>query len=166
MSIAATLTALGAVMEAAEILDTDLLPGDPSMARTPSRVLVNPAESISLGDFPAGVLMLQAGADHLWKVEAVGLGRHNYAIQLLWLVGARELTSIEELHIRATRWVEPLARAFFGGITLDNRVKFLGDGSSSLFTYQIGPFDWGEGRYFGLKVRVPVVEKINVTMEL
>jgi hypothetical protein len=170
MSVSSTLRELAAILLAeAEITDddADLGPGDPDMARRPSRVLADPAEYVNLGDFPAGILSLAPLTDHNWREEALGLARHDYAVQLLWLVGARDLTGIPELHQRATRWTLPLARVLYGHLTLGDRVMFVGDGDSgnTLASYQLGPFDWGEGRYFGLKWRIGITEKIRMEME-
>lgn len=157
------------LLEEAEVTDADadLGPDDPDLARRPALVLADPREYVNLGDFPCGVLSLAPLAEHSWREEALGLARHDYALQLLWLVGARDLTGLPELHQRATRWAQPLARVLYRHLTLSDLVMFLGDGDAgnTLATYQLGPFDWGEGRYFGLKWRIPVTEKILMTME-
>lgn len=152
----------------AEITDADaaLGPDDPDLARRPGRVLADPREYVNLGDFPCGVLALQPMSEHTVRIEGSGLARHDYAVQLLWFVGARDSTGLPELHQRATRWVLPLSRVLCGHVTLGGLVTFLGSGDGTMGTYQLGPLDWGEGRYFGLKWRIPVTEKLPVTMEL
>lgn len=170
MGVHAVLRELAAILLAeAEITDADaeLGPGDPDLARRPGRVLADPAEYVSLGDFPCGVLTLAPLVEHSWREEALGLARHDYRVQLLWLVGARDLTGLPELHQRATRWAQPIARVLYRHLTLGDRVMFVGDGDAgnTLATYQLGPFDWGEGRYFGLKWSIGVTEKIPMEME-
>lgn len=170
MGVPTTLRELARLLEAeAEVTDTDaeLGPGDPDLERRPALVLADPHEYVNLADFPCGVLSLAPVTEHSWREEAFGLARHDYRLTLFWFVGARELTGLPELHQRATRWALPIARVLFSHLTLSDQVMFVGDGdaSNTLATYQIGPYDWGEGKYFGLKWTIGVTEKIPLGME-
>lgn len=167
MSVASTLHQLAEVLLAAELTDADLAPDYPAMDRRPRAVIVGPREQVHLGDFPCGLLTLAPMRDHSLLEEAVGLARHDYAITLYWFVGARELTSLLELYDRAQRWIEPIGRELYAHLTLNGTVAFVGggDADNTLLTYQIGPMDWGDGKYFGLRFTIPITEKYTTPME-
>lgn len=136
--------------------------------QAPIKVYADPKEATSLGEFPCIVMALAPGVSHTWATEAAGggsgLAEHDYTIAIWVFLGARA-TPISELHSRAIPWPEAVFRALVADITLTGNVTHIGDGKSpSLFTYQIGPLEWGGQDFFGLRVLLPIVEKPVVVM--
>lgn len=137
--------------------------------QTPKKVYADPKEATSLGEFPCGVLALAPGVTHAWETEAMGGGagvaEHDYTVAIYWFLGTRQ-TPIGELHSRTLPWPESIFRALVADITLAGAVLHIGPGDSPrLFDYQIGPLDWGDGEFWGLKILLPVVEKpVGVVM--
>lgn len=136
--------------------------------QTLKKIYDDPKEATSLGEFPCAILSLAPAVEHRWSMAANGLARHDYSATIWLFVGMRE-TPIGELHSRALQWPEPLAQALYASVTLGGAVLFIGDGETGgLFTYQIGPIQWGldeQARYFGLKITLPIVEKISMPMD-
>lgn len=151
MSVATALTALG------ERLRTITSPAVPI-------VYDNPAEAVSLGNFPCIVLALAPGdqARHEWRRKAGHIGIHKYEAALWLFVGSRQ-APLPELHARILSWPSALADALAPHLTLDGAVSFIGDGNPTglLFSYQIGPIEWGDGVYFGLRATLPVSEVVQ-----
>jgi len=136
--------------------------------QTLKKVYADPKEATSLGEFPCAVLSLAPGVAHTWSTEAAGggsgLAKHDYTVAIWLFIGARA-TPIGELHSRTIPWSEAVFRALVADIRLSGAVIQMGAGDSpAFFTYQIGPLQWGDQEYFGLKVLLPVVEKPIVAM--
>lgn len=136
--------------------------------QSPKKVYADPKEATSLGEFPAIVMALAPGIAHSWGTEAAGggsgLAEHDYTIAIWVFLGTRG-TPIGELHSRSLPWPEAVFRALVADITLSGAVIQLGRGGDPEFlTYQIGPLEWGDQEYWGVKCLLPVVEKPVVTM--
>lgn len=154
MSLQTTLAALAARLQQI----------DPAVLTANHRIYPDPAEAVSLGDFPALVLAEAPQVQHIWRQEAFGLARHDYTIALYIFVGARQ-TGLAELHSRVLVWPQALATVLFADLTLGGAMHQIGAGDSDqLFTYTIGPINWADGEYFGLKCLLPVTEKIPMPM--
>lgn len=140
----------------------------PNPPGTALHVFSKPQEAVKIGNFPTLVLGLAPQVDHAWRIEALGLGRHDYQVAMYLFLGPRQM-SLPELHARAEPWPELLARALLADITLSGAVMFIGPGDqawdgSPFFTYRIQPIPWADGIYFGIKALLPVTEKPLVTM--
>lgn len=136
--------------------------------QSPKKVYADPKEATSLGEFPCIVLSLAPGVVHTWGTEAAGggsgLAEHDYTVAIWVMLGARA-TPLPELHSRTLPWPEAVFRALVADITLGGAVIQLGAGGDPTFlTYQIGPLDWGDQEFFGVKLLLPVVEKPVVAM--
>jgi hypothetical protein len=106
--------------------------------------------------------------DHAWRIEALGLGRHDYQVALFLFLGPRQMP-LNELHARAEPWPALLAGALLADITLGGAVMFLGHGdqgndSQPFFTYRVQPIPWGDGVYWVIKALLPVTEKPVMAM--
>jgi hypothetical protein len=136
--------------------------------QSPKKVYADPKEATSLAEFPAIVLALAPGIAHSWSTESAGGGtgvaEHDYTVAIWVFLGARG-APIGELHSRTIPWSEAVFRALVADITLSGAVIQLGRGDSTEFlTYQIGPLEWGDQEYWGVKCLLPVIEKPIVTM--
>jgi hypothetical protein len=136
--------------------------------QSPKAVYSDPKEATSLGEFPCIVLSLAPGIAHSWGTEAAGggsgLAEHDYTVAIWVMLGARG-TPIGELHSRTIPWSEAVFRSLVADITLSGAVIQLGRGDSTEFlTYQIGPLEWGDQEFWGVKCLLPVVEKPIVVM--
>lgn len=128
--------------------------------QSPKKVYADPKEATSLGEFPCIVLSLAPAVAHGWGFEAMnGVAKHDYTIAIWVFLGMRG-TPIGELHSRTLEWPEAVFRVLAQAVTLGGAVNQIGDGTSpQLFTYQIGPLEWGEQVLWGVKILLPVVEK-------
>lgn len=155
MSIATTKAALRAVL---------LGIGQP---RGLAKVYADPKEATSIAEFPCAIISLAPGVDQVWSQAAQGLARHDYTIMIYLFVGQRQ-SPIGELTQRAEQWPEPIMAALFSSLTLGGAVEWIGDvDTPMLFTYQEGQIQWGlteKDQYWGLKIRLPVTEKISQEM--
>ncbi len=132
---------------------------DPTPQPALAYVYADPAEAVSLADFPVGILTLAPQQAHTWREEAFGLGRHDYTVAIYIFIGIRS-TGLAELHSRVLAWPKPIADVLIADLTLGGLVHSIGAGESdALFTYSIGEFQWSDGSYFGLKILLPVTEK-------
>jgi hypothetical protein len=132
-----------------------------------AKIYDDPKEATSIGEFPCAILTLAPQVDHTWRIAAHGLGRHDYTVAAYVFVGHRQ-TQIGELHSRAIQWPKPIADVLMANLTLSGAVEWIGDTSeATLFTYQMGPIQWGLSEsetYFGLKLLLPVTEKMSQEM--
>lgn len=153
------------VTDTFELLGARLLGTDPSPSRPLVRVITDLSEKWGEADLPLALLALSTENDGALKVEALGLGRHDYTVIARVLLGSAQ-TDIHELHDRAKPWPEAILRALAADMTLTAAVAFVGygDGDNTLARYRIGWMPVGAGRYWGLKVWIPVTEKPTVTM--
>lgn len=151
------------VPQTLQALATRLATLDATLLTPTSRIYADPAEALSLGDFPALVLALAPGTTQTWRQEALGLARHDYTVALYVFVGARQ-TGLAELHSRVLPWPQALATVLVADLTLGGTVQWIGDGGDGLFTYDVGPYQWADGEYFGLKCQIPITEKIPLAM--
>lgn len=155
MSVANTLTQLAAVLA--------------TTTPAPLRVFSDPAEAVSLAEFPCIVLGLApfglAPQDHEWREEALGLARHDYTVAIWIFVGSRQ-SPLPQLHSDCLPWPEAVATVLNQHLTLSGAVTFLGSGVNGLplFTYRVGPIAWADGDYFGLSLLLPVTEKPVMSM--
>jgi hypothetical protein len=137
-----------------------LKPIDPTPQPKPARIYTNPAEALTLADFPAIVLALAPNVENEWGSEATGpntLGQHQYIIAVYVFVGSRETTKLPELHSRVLPWVEPVAKALFASLTLGGSVYSIGP-----LRYQIGPIEWADSTYFGIRFLLQITEYVEV----
>lgn len=157
-------TSSAGVLTVVEPLVTEPVGAAVTLTFQPTRVYPDPMEATSLGDFPAIVLCLAPVAEHAWKQEAMGLSRHDYTVGLYVFLGSRN-TDLAELHARVLPWPDAIGRKLIQDLTLGGTVMFLGYPSDNrFFTYQIGPIEWADGTYFGIKAMLPVTEKTPVPM--
>lgn len=131
-------------------------------------VHANPREAVSVGDFPTIILALAPQIDQGWRIEALGLGRHDYKIAIHVFLGPRQMP-LNELHARALPWPALLAAALMADQTLGGAVMFIGPGDQGwdgtpFFTYRVQPIPWSDGVYWGIKALLPVTEKVPLTM--
>lgn len=128
------------------------------------RIYTDPAEAVSIAEFPSLVMGLSPSQTHTMRQEALGLARHDYTLALWLFLGIRQ-TSLGELHSRALPWAEAIMRVLSANITLGYVVDQIGDGGSNMmFTYKVGPIPWGQDNntplvYWGLTCQLPVTEK-------
>lgn len=129
-----------------------------------SKVYDNPKEAVDVGAFPVAVLSLDPSGQHVWRMAALGLARHDYTAAIWVFVGSRN-RPINELHAECLLWPEPIATALYAGLTLDNAVEWIGDGASDLLlNYTIGVIEWQGKELFGLTLSLPITEKIPMPM--
>lgn len=155
MSVSNTFEALGA----------RLLAMDPSPSQALTRAVTDLSEQWGEADLPLALLALSTENDGELRVEALGLGRHNYTVIARVLLGSPQ-TDVHELHDRTKPYPEALLRALAADMTLTAGVAFVGygDGDNTLARYRIGWMPIGANRYWGLKVWIPVTEKPVVSM--
>lgn len=153
MSVALAIAALAARMALV----------NPAPSPIPQRVYPDPAEAVSLAEFPSIVLTLAPQEDQQWHLLAQNYGRHDYIIALYLFVGARQ-TGLPILHSLLLPWPKAIADILLGDVTLGGNVAFIGNGQdpmAPLFRYRIGPIEWSDGVYFGLKALIPITEAHN-----
>lgn len=123
------------------------------------RVYDNPAEAVSLGDFPCAILGLAPQVNHTWGRKALQLGVHKYTINVWLFVGSRQ-NSLPRLHERILGWPQAVADVILADQTLGGAVAYTGDGGATgeLFRYQVGEIVWADGAYFGLQFYLPVAQ--------
>lgn len=125
----------------------------------------NPAEAVNLEDFPIAVICLMPGAEQAWRMESMGQPgeiQHDYVAAVYVLLGMMG-TGLEELHERAALWPQALAVALAAHLKLGQAriVKIGYREDNKLFTYKMGPIEWGKQIYFGLTLTVPMRELIR-----
>lgn len=125
----------------------------------PKRIYADPAEAVSLGDFPCVVLGLAPAVPHEWRRKGVGLGIHRFRVGIWVFVGSRQ-TPLPELHGRVLGWPEALADALAADMRLGGAADYIGSGQPTgpLFNYEIGPLEWSDGLYFGVYATLPVAQ--------
>lgn len=148
MDIQATFTALANKLQTV----------NPAPQPAPVRVFANPAEAVSLADFPCIVLKLADGQRSKWATPANGLGRNDYVVSALVFVGART-TGIAELYSRVLPWPKAIADVLLSDITLGGQVEFLGNYDGGFFQWSARLIKWGDGVYYGLEFLIPVCEQ-------
>lgn len=124
----------------------------------PRRIFADPAEAVSLGDFPCLVLSLDPDRkDHSFERKAVGVYHYRFYVAIWAFVGTRQ-TPLAELHSRALRWPIPLGRAILANQRISNTVSWSGEGGAvgAVFSHSVGFVQWGDGEYFGLKFSLPL----------
>lgn len=131
----------------------------------PARVYANPAEAVSLGDFPCIVLGLAPNQENSWNMESLGQGRNDYTVAMWVFVGSRQ-TGLQELYGRILPWPKAIADVLVADMTLGGQVAFIGDAqnSNNFFKYSPKIIPWGDGNYFGLEILLPVTERGVQTM--
>lgn len=120
---------------------------------SPARIYADPAEAMSLGDFPCIVLSLDPDRkDHSFNRKGVGVYLYTFFVGIWVFVGTRQ-TPLPELHSRALRWPIPIGRAILENQRINNTVSWSGEGGATgtVFTHDVGFKAWGDGEYFGLK---------------
>ena len=144
-----------------QLLAARLANVNPDPQPPPNRIWANPAEAVSLGDFPAIVLALAPSAEGQWSMEALGgYGRNDYSVAIWVFVGARS-TGINELYARILPWPKAIADVLLQDLTLGGNVSFIGNAnpSTSLFSWSPKFIQWADGQYFGLEIILPVTER-------
>lgn len=124
----------------------------------PKRVYADPAEAVSLADFPCVVLSLDPDKQHSFDRKGEGVYRYDFYGAAWVFVGSRQ-TPLGELHSRALRWAIPLGMAILADQRLGDTVAYTGDGGATgnLFKHDVGFKQWAGGDYFGLKVSMRMV---------
>lgn len=118
-------------------------------------------EATSISEFPCAIITLAGQTEHRWEQEASGLGRTDYTLTIYVLIGARASFPIGELTDRAEPWAEAIAAKLMANQRPTGSMMFLGDGASNtLFTFQMGVISWNKIDYFGLRISLPVTEKV------
>lgn len=124
----------------------------------PKRIFADPAEAVSLGDFPCVVLSLDPDRkDHTFFRKAVGVYHYRFYVAIWVFVGSRQ-TPLGELHRRALLWPVPMGVCLLAGQRINNSVSWSGEGGATgqLFSHDIGNKFWADGEYFGLKFSLPL----------
>lgn len=159
MTIATTLTAVGALLTGMQNDDASL---------TIQRIFTATPEQPQPSDFPAVILEFPDDQEGTWKKEAIGspgLGRNDYRLHIIILVGTPSVTPISQLHNLAIAWVKPLADKLVSNITLSAGVAFTGfPTDNTTFTYFIQNINWNQQIFFGVRAIIGVTEKHQQTM--
>lgn len=156
MSQSATLAALATVLQGI------------TTPSAPAKVYANPREATGLGEFPCIVLTVAPGASHTWNKTTMGNGTGNTIWSHYWTAGlylfvGQRGTPLPELHGRILGWPESITAALNADLTLGHVVSTLGTGQPSqpIWSYQVGPIQWADGLYFGIKGQIGVREQVQ-----
>ena len=152
MTVATTLTALAAV------LSTITSPA------APAAVYANPREATSIGELPVIILTESATTTHTWTPLSFQKGgqvwNHQWSADLFLLVGPRG-AGLPDLHGRLLGWPESITRALGADLTLGSTIESLGHDNGQVWQYRIGPQQWGDQQFFGLRGQIAVTEFIQ-----
>lgn len=128
-----------------------------------AKVYARAKEATDVGEMPCAIISLAGQEDHAWKMEASGLGRTDYTLTIYVLIGARASFPIGELTDRAEPWAEAIATELMADQRLGRGNLFLGSPTDNvLFTYRMGVISWNKVDYFGLRLSLPVTEKVSM----
>lgn len=134
------------------------------------KVYERPKWATSPGEFPCAFIGLAPQTAHTVSEETggnAGLVRHDYTLRIWLFVGTTQ-SPLNELMDRAAEWPEPVMVAIADALTLNDTVQHIGDAVDQLFTYQIGPIQWGmqsdQPAWFGLTISLPVTELLSTPL--
>ncbi len=131
---------------------------------TPTRVMSDPEYQISSSDFPLIVMGLDPDAVNQFRLHTPGFLWHSYNLAVYVLVGAAN-TPLGQKHKSARQWPEEVGRSLYvwhqGHFNRHIMPGTPSDPRTNLM-WELGDWDWADGRYFGIKFALPVSERLEV----
>lgn len=157
MSIATVKAQLGVVLATANY------GGSP--AAYPARVEVDPVENVTPADFPMVIITLSNEMENSVEMYANQGEEHYYHLNI-YVMLAPFTKPMDEAAVLAEPWPTAIADALWGNLTLNASCARVGDKEDRLFSWRFTPIQWGseQERYWGLRVRLPIVEHRGVTI--
>jgi hypothetical protein len=126
----------------------------------PAAIYADPQEQFSLAQFPCLVLAEAPGLTHTCTPRTFGQGAqlwlHQYTIVCYVMLGARN-TPLNALHQAVMGWPEALMTAIGSDLT-EGGLKSLGQDTSEVISYKIGPIAWGDQEFWGVTALFPVTD--------
>lgn len=134
-----------------------------------AKVYATPREAADIASWPCAVISIDPAATHAGRIAAHALARHDYTMAIWVFVGVRDQVPLNELYSRCEPWPEPILAALMADYQLkltngQPGVTSLGDGTDTLFTYEIGVHEWAGRNLFGLKFSLKAWEKFSAPM--
>lgn len=158
MTIATAISAVGTLLSGMQNDDASL---------TIQRIFTATPEQPQPSDFPAIIIEFPDDQEGTWARETMGnpgLGRNDYRLHIIILVGAPANTPISQLHNLAIAWVKPLADKLLSNSTLTGGVAFTGfPTDNTAFTYFIQQINWNQQIFFGVRAITGITEKHSQT---